>query len=239
MDKTFSGDLDIFISKIRNKEPICLTRFGDGEFTIIKNKKIDLTKKCMGEYKYDPENEEDRKLRQMLLDSYQYEDANYWVGIVCPCCGGKSTFNNMLSMVKGYPTWANLLVNSNYDRTKNELIPLLSNNYEIYLVYNKKAKTNKIPFKNYKSYRIGTNSWLNDFGLIDKMKKDLKNTKEKAILIAAGPFSNILAYQLWLSNSKNIVINIGSILDPQFFGTPTRHYHRPNSKTRNKICIWN
>jgi len=236
--KTFSGDLAILNDLASKKKPFAVVRFGDGEFTIIRDRRIDLRGKCMGEYKYDPNDKKDRELRDLLIDSISYKSPNYWVGIVCSCCGGNNVHNGMLKKVQSVPTWANIFVNSNYTYYKRTFLPTIIKNYKIVLVCNKKASLKRLPFKPVKVFTVGTNSWREDFDLINELVSFMEHKEGHAILVCAGPFSNILVYKVWLANPNNVVINAGSTLDPLFFNRRTRKYHNPSSKTANKTCIW-
>lgn len=239
-DKTFRGDLEYFTYLLKEKEPYAITRFGDGELIIIRDRKINLTHKCMGEYAYNPTNKSDRDLRKMLEDSITFESEGYWKGIICPCCKNMKVFCEMSSYAKSNITWANLFVNANYSYVKATYIPELSKYSELLLICNKKGKgkLNKLPFKPAKVFFVGTNAWKNDFHLIDQLKLFLKNKEKWVVLVCAGPFSNLIVHQAWKERpNKNILVNFGSVLDPWLFGR-TRGYHRKGSWQSRRVCKW-
>ena len=69
---------------------------------------------------------------------------------------------------------------------------------------------------------------------------DLKASLNEEIifLIAAGPLSNILIYEMWRSNRNNIYLDIGSTLDPIIFNRQSRGYHMPDHPHRKFTNKW-
>lgn len=240
--KTFDGDFNIFLEKIKTNEHFSLSRWGDGELKIIEGNPIDIRDKGNGEFRYDPNLTQYTDVRKELIESYQYNDDNYYIGIACPCCVGKEKYLYMKkesTQSEEHLTWANIFVNSNYKKTVNELIPEL-NNQSVTLVVNKNSKLNNLPFKPNDVYYIGTDAWYEDYYVVNKLIEFIKEYKieNELFLFAAGPLANILTYKLWKYGSKkNTYIDIGSILDPYLELKLTRGYHlgRP---TLNKTCIW-
>jgi hypothetical protein len=237
--KTFAGDFNFFLDLLKNNIPHAIVRFGDGELSIIRNKEIDITKKCAGEFKFLPTDKKDLFLRGLLKESISFENPMYFKGIVCPCCGNINTFNEMKNYAKTNLTWANIFVNSNYSLVKRQYIPLLKERKTI-LICNKKceSKIKNLPFKPTFLFFVGTNAWKENFSLIEKVKKFLKDKQKFVLLSCAGPLSNILIYSIWKDQpNKNILINSGSIFDPWIFGK-TRKYHTEGSPNTKKVCIW-
>lgn len=239
--KTFDGDFNIFLNKIKNNEHFSLSRWGDGELTIIENNFIDIRSKGNGEFKYDPNDTSYFISRELLINSYKYKADNYYIGIACPCCVGYEKYNYM-KLISGQDeknlTWANIFVNSNYKKTIDELIPEL-NNHDVYLIINNSSKLNNLTFNPIGVSYIGTDAWINDINVIDKIIRYINenNIKNTLFLFAAGPLANIATHLLWLNNQNNTYIDIGSILDQYLDLKITRGYQlgRP---TLNKTCIW-
>jgi len=71
--------------------------------------------------------------------------------------------------------------------------------------------------------------------LLDLKGSTYKNT---IFLFAAGPLSEILIHELWLVNSYNIMLDIGSSLDPILFERKSRNYHFDNGEFSQRICTW-
>jgi hypothetical protein len=240
--KTFSGDFDKFLNKIKSGEHFSLSRWGDGELTILEGKPIDIRSKGNGEFRYDPNMPQYNQAREKLLESYVYKDDQYYIGIACPCCVGQEKFEYMRTKSgqdEDHLTWANIFVNANYRRTVNELIPEFKN-HSITLVVNQHADTDGLSFTPHRVLRVGTDAWYEDFDIGRDMLEQIlmRNVKDEIFLIAAGPLANILTYSLWVLGSKNnTYIDIGSILDPYLQLKLTRGYHL-GAPTLNKVCIW-
>lgn len=240
--KTFDGDFNLFLNKIKNGEHFSLSRWGDGELKILEGIGIDIRKKGNGEFRYDPNLMEYEQVRNKLLESYSFVDENYYIGIACPCCVGEEKYEYMkrkCGQNEEYLTWANIFVNANHSRTISELIPEF-NNHTINLVVNKNSKFNKLPFKINNIWTVGTDAWYSDYKLVDVLLNHISdnNIKNEIFLFAAGPLANILTYELWKNgNKENTYIDIGSILDPYLQLKITRGYHK-GGLTLNKQCIW-
>lgn len=241
--KTFGGDFDKFLNKIKSGEHFSLSRWGDGELTILEGKFIDIRLKGNGEFRYDPNNNDYAEARHKLILSYTNEDDNYYIGIGCKCCLGEEKHQYMKiksGQDEEHLTWANIFVNANYRRTISELIPELSN-HTVNLVINKNSKLDKLSFKPKNVWYIGTDAWSDDYYIVDEIKNYIKTNGviNELFLFAAGPLANILTYELWRYCSKeNTYIDIGSILDPYLQLKLTRQYLLGNPLTLNKICIW-
>jgi hypothetical protein len=219
-----------------------LSRWGDGELTILENKFIDIRSKGNGEFRYDPDNKDYADARHKLILSYTNQDDNYYIGIACPCCVGQEKYEYMKMKScqdEEHLTWANIFVNANYRRSINELIPELKN-HVVNLVINENSKLEKLPLIPKNVWDIGTDAWNEDLSVIQEILEYIENEKveNEIFLFAAGPLANILTYELWIHGSKNnTYIDIGSILDPYLELKLTRGYHL-GAPTLNKICIW-
>jgi hypothetical protein len=239
--KTFKGDFDLFVNKIRNDEHFALSRWGDGELMILENKAIDLTKKGDGEFKHDPTSTAHVIMRESLLNSYKYKHKDYYIGIACQCCVGKEKFEymkNLSGQLENNLTWANIFVNSNYKYFLSDLLPILKSK-KIILVANAKSKLDGLPFKVEQFYPIGTDAWIGNSTLIQKLMMDISefNMNDYVYIFAAGPFANVLTYELWKNNKNNTYLDIGSTLDKMLGLTVTRGYLQ-GAPTLNKTCIW-
>lgn len=238
--KTFDGDFNKFLNKIKSGEHFSLSRWGDGELMILEDKFIDLRNQKNGEFRYDPSLPKYIGVKDKLTLSFTSKDDEYYIGIACPCCVGQEKYEYMKRKShqdEEHLTWANIYVNANYKRFMGEFVPEMKQ-HDVIMVVNNKADTSKLSFNVEKTYFIGTDAWYEDYSVIDEIKSDYKNNSNKLFLFAAGPLANILTYELWFyMNKNNTYIDIGSTLDVQMGMRPTRGYHR-GAPTLNKVCIW-
>lgn len=240
MSKDFKHDFISMLNRLKENKPFSLSRYGDGEFSIIIGQPINILNKANGEFKYVP-NSDDEKYRENLIKSFKYQHKNYYVGIGCPCCIGVDNFNRMRDeseQPEDQLTWANIFVNNNYLNFQENFIPELGNHKTV-LIANKKAKLDKLPFKPAKQFFVGSNAWKDDYTLIERIKNYIHQEKIRnyVFLIAAGPLANILVYQLHMFEKNNIYLDIGSTLDP-YLGLGRHRGYLRGANTLKKVCIW-
>lgn len=239
--KTFKGDFDFFVEKIKKGEHFSISRWGDGELMILENKPIDLLHKGDGEFKHDPSSNASLKMRDILMKSYTHKDKDYYIGVACQCCVGKEKFDYMRKL-SGQPesnlTWANIFVNSNYKHFLKEFIDALQGR-KVILVSQANSKVDALPFDIEKHYSVGPDAWINNYGLSQQIQQEIGefNMRDYVYLFAAGPFANILTYELWKYNRNNTYIDIGSTLD-KILGLKVTRMYLQGAPTLNKTCIW-
>ena len=258
LDKTFAGDLDRIIDALHEQRPFAFSRFGDGEWMIVRNLPLDYTQKGNGEFRFDPADPLDQRARRALIDSFHHRADEYLVGIGCPCCWGKEKLTQLRLICRrpeSQLTWANLWGNANYPRVRSHLIPLLRRFPEIYLVCHQAADPARLPFHVTRSFPVGTNAWTEDFHLGDEISELAAKRPDGALfLFCAGPLSNILTHRGQAANPNHTYLDFGSILDPWLFARRnfrwldwfpglirapgvTRGYLKPGRK-RRQVCTW-
>jgi len=262
-NKTFKGDFDFFKNQIINNINFAFSRFSDGELYILQNKRLELNENNYiignqighGWYnreeqkKFDPSN--DYFFRNKLIEALQFKKNNYYKGISCECCVGKDNFNFQIDLAGGDTSdlsWANIWNNGNYEFFIKEIVPIF-NDKKIIIIINESANITKLPFKVEKDFRVGTNCFINDYGLIETIKKYIieNNIENYVFLFSAASLSNLLIHQLFEFNSNNTYIDIGSTLNPIVEmegwkgsrGYLIEYWLKQPRNYLNKICIWN
>jgi len=239
--KTFKGDFDFFVNLIKTDVSFSLSRWGDGELKILENKPLDLRSKGDGEFRHDPNDPQCLKMREILMKSYKHHDSDYYIGVACRCCVGYEKFNYMKTL-SGQPesnlTWANIFVNSNYKHFLTDFISALQGK-KVILVANKNSKLDNLPFKIEKFYPVSTDAWITNYELSQQLQMEIGefNVKNHIYLFAAGPFANILTYELWNYSKENTYIDIGSTLD-KILGLIITRMYLQGADTLNKVCVW-
>jgi len=236
-EKTFSKDLELIAQRLKNHEAFAFSKYADGEYEILKNRPIT---NCDG-WTFNPQ--VDKVQQQRLMESFQYKNPSYLVGVSCPCCVGQAIFDDMKLMSNQESdnlTWANIFVNGNYRTYLKEVVPLYSE-YDVYLVANKRAKLKYLPFEVKKHYPIGDLAWKNDYHLIDEIKSDIDTNeiRKSLFLFCAGPLGNMMAHQLLEHSPENTYMDVGSTLNIHLLGPSgkNRGYLR-GEDSLNKICRW-
>lgn len=221
LERDFHDDYDrIIVGKcLERKEPMAFIRIGDGEVLIAKGKSVNVERDNWAAP------EEMTKLGEDIIASMEYADDAYYVGI--PCCCQPRMQNYCLAVIKSGPeqvTFANLLVNANYDRW----IRTASSIQEpVVYVGNYRSDVSKLPFHVCKFHPVGDDcvSYWGD-GLarheeFDSLAKSFDNT---LFMIAAGPMSEPIIHKMWLSNNSNRYIDVGSTFNPYTLGLKNRGY---------------
>jgi hypothetical protein len=238
--KEFKLDFKKFLDKIKNKENFAITRFGDGELSIIEGNSLNLLNKGAGEFAYDATNDKYSKSRELLEESFNYQDESYFVGVACRCCVGNEKFKHMVNLSEQNEsnlTWANIFVNGNFNKFRSEFIPELKNR-KLILVCHEDSNTDNLPFDVEMVYKVKADAWLHNLPLIDVLKNEINNgLVDYVFLITAGPFANILVQQLHKHNNKNTYLDIGSVLDG-YLGLPLTRGYLNGAPTLRKVCIW-
>jgi hypothetical protein len=236
-NRTFSGDLGMLYSKLQNREVFSFSKYADGEYEIIKNRSIT---NCDG-WTFNPKT--DNFYYEKLVESFQYKNPSYFVGVSCPCCVGDPIANDMRSLSNQDDTnltWANIFVNGNYKEYINKYLPMYSK-YEVALVANKESSFNNLPFKVSHFYPIGDLAWKNDYHLIDEIKNDIvsKGMEGCLFLFCAGPLGNMMAHQLFDAHPQNTYMDIGSTLNVHLLGHKgiNRGYLKGEGSL-SKVCTW-
>lgn len=261
--KTFKSDFELFKNKLLNGENFAFLRFSDGEFFILKNRRLELNENnhiignVVGggwynkeeQKKFDPN--EHQFYRQKLIESLQFKKDNYYKGICCKCCvTNEDDYYFQVNLSGGEEddlTWANLFINGNYESYVNEIVPIFKDK-KIIMIVNESANITKLPFNVIKDFRVGTNCFINDYDLIEKVKNYISenNIENHVFLISAASLSNLLIHQLYELSDKNTYIDIGSTLNPMMDMVGwkgSRSYLREYwlgepRNILNKNCIW-
>jgi hypothetical protein len=230
--KNFKNEIEVLFERLKNRAPFSFSKFADGEWLMMRDMPVNN-----GEFNY---TKDDKFYRQKLTESFQYKDNDYYVGVSCPCCTG-SDHRDMVDYSgqdDNNLTFANIFVNANYDFYCENFIDEYKK-WAVYLVANKNAKIENLPFKIEKFYPVENTAWRENYELIEEIKKE--NTIGKLFLFACGPFGNMLSHQLWETNKNNTYLDIGSTLNPwlQSEGFKRDYYVKnENSIYSNRICVW-
>ena len=230
--KTFKSEFDKLLGMLKDNKNFAFSRFSDGELFIMQNKKVVLAKDhyITGDIKgpniYTEEEqkeflpERDQFYREKLIECFKHTQSNYFKGI---CTGtdphiDDKNFDYQIKLHGGDHktlTFSNLLINANYSRFVEEIVPLFIDKEVIYVV-NKLANTDALPFHIKKTFEIGSNCMINDYSIVEKIKEYIAKNKIKdhIILCSAASLSNFVIYDNFKENNNNTYLDIGSCLNP-------------------------
>ena len=232
MFKDFTKDFDHVLSKLKAHENFAFTRFSDGELFILQNKTVVLsdnhyiTGDIKGPNRYTKEEHKEfypdkhQEYRDKLIECYRHTQDNYYKGICTSTDGhvGRQNFDWMIDFHGADHenlTFANLLINANYSRFVEELIPVIADRQILYVV-NEMADLSLLPFDIKKAFLVGSNCMIDNYGTTEEVKEyiDQENISDHIILCSAASLSNYVIYEGFKSNSNNTFLDIGSCLNP-------------------------
>mgnify|MGYP003651276084 FL=1 len=230
--KTFKSEFNKLLSMLKNNENFAFSRFSDGELFIMQNKKVVLAKDyyitggIKGANIYTEEEqkeflpERDQLYREKLIECFKHIQQSYFKGI---CTGtdphvGNQNFDYQINLHGGDHetlTFSNLLINANYQRFIEEMVPLFVDREIIYVV-NKLADTSRLPFQVKKTFEIGSNCMINDYDVTEKIKEYIakNNINDHIVLCSAASLSNFVIYENFKEAPSNTYLDIGSCLNP-------------------------
>ncbi len=260
--KNFKRAFDTLLKKIKDKENFAFTRFSDGELDILKNKYVILADnhfisgnlKGRGTYTVEEQKEfipeEHAFYREKLIESYMHRQENYYKGI---CTGtdlhvGSKNFDWMINFHNGDHetlTYSNLLINANYKRFVEEMVPLFTDRKIAYIV-NENANTDKLPFDIQKKFLIGSNCFVNNYDTVEKVKDFLTDKENWIVLCSAASLSNLVTFECFRNNQNNTFLDIGSCLNPLLDlegwkftrGYLTSYWLGSNSPFGSQVDVW-
>jgi hypothetical protein len=262
--KNFHKAFDELILMLKKKENFAFTRFSDGELFILQNKTLVLadnhyiTGDIKGPNRYTKEEhkefypEKHSVYRDKLIECFKHNQEKYYKGICTSTDGhvGKENFDWMIDFHGGDHenlTFANLLINANYSRFVEEMIPILCERKVIYVV-NELADTSKLPFNIEKEFLIGSNCMIENFNTSDEVKNYIKQNdiKDHVILCSAASLSNFIIHDCFKDNSNNTFLDIGSCLNPLLNlegwkytrGYLTSYWLNSNSPFGKQVDLW-
>ncbi len=232
--KTFGKDFQLILDKVKNRESFSFSKYADGEYKILRNEKIT---NC-DNWTFEPE--QHREEQKYLMESFQYDHKDYFVGVSCPCCQRTADCNWMKDHVKSPNiTWANLFVNSNYPQFVTDMLKEFHEwKGRKVLLANEAGKDRRLPFRVDVYVPCNGHAFLMPY--LDTHIKEMSSLAAEEdgqlFLFSAGPLGNILAHKLHLVNPNNTYIDIGSTVNPWIVGSNRGYLQRPPHML--KSCIW-
>jgi len=235
MSKIFKEEIINLFNKFKTHKPFAFSKYADGEWLAMTGHQG--ISGC-GEWTINDGSQQYEIARQRLINSFQFKDPEYFVGISCPCCQGQEhiKMKTFSQQDEDHLTFANIFVNSNYDFYLNYFIPEFTTR-KIYLVANRVTNINNLPFTVEKFFPIDYNAWVTNLDLIEQIKNE--DVKDALFLFSAGPFGNILCSEIWKVNKNNTYLDVGSTLDPWTNANKLiGKYYTNGSPDRQRVCVW-
>ena len=233
--KTMVKDLEKIRSLLENNENFAYTRFSDGELMVMFGVKIIIAPDYyeIGDHgiQFQKHGVEEEKYfipdmhqhqREAVIGSFQYKAKNYFKGLSnkesLKARNDACTFENQMSLYGNDPehlTFANLLINGNYSKFIEEVVPLFSDKRVVY-VGPRNGDISKLPFDVVKDFRVGPDCIRNDFNLVEEIPAWIRENKIKdhLFLFTAGSLSECVIHRCFENEPENTYMDVGSSLNP-------------------------
>lgn len=234
MSKIFSEEIRKLFQRLTSGQKFAFSKYADGEWAVINKKHVT----SQGEFTFNPDH--DSYYSKKLLESYQYKDDGYYIGISCPCCQGMETHKKMLHLSgqdDEHITYANIFVNNNYKFYVENFVPFYGTQKTV-LIANRRSKFENLSFTPEKIHKIDNDAFKSNFDLVEKLKKECVDKENYVYLFAAGPLGNLLAAELWKTNKKNVYLDIGSTLNPWLQAEGHKRDYYMGRSLGQQDCVW-
>lgn len=240
--RNFAADFAAVKAAFAARERFAFVRFGTGEQAVIEGRPVLRT--ASGWHWPGGDTAYHREMKAAW--EYGGLDPGWFVGMSCPCCNPYEFrfYAKTNRTPLDHLTFATLFMGSNWPAARQWAKELVARR-EVILVG---------PLLG--SITVPKNVMEPQEFDYEKVLAAMLES-EKPMLLAAGPLAKILAWRYWTwpGSPRQTVIDIGSTLDIEMFGAPTRHYMRQKickaKKTRRELkkqrivntlvgrtCIW-
>lgn len=204
-------------NKIINTKPFCFVRINDGEASAIISESAFASR---GDEQSSPELSD--RLSNILSDSWSSNDL--FIGVPCINCYHDCFKFVRSELIKAKtPTFvqnntmdANILINSNYDKTLDILMNYLVDRHVIIvsnetIIGNINRLTEKLGIPVSQTYTVSAKmAFQNDYTKL----KDLVFQDGSFIITLCGPLGRVLAYEWFRQNETLSCLDLGSFFDP-------------------------
>ena len=235
----FKSELYKFLNLIKEGRNFALVRLSDGENYILNGTYSEIEEWGINKDWSWKRDESHLRAREQLLNASLCDEENFYIGL--PTHGGKMFFDKLKNYTKQreeYLTYACLFMDSNYKYFDTDMY-LEFQKHEVIGVFHEKASLVNLGLNVIKLFSVGHAAYVNHLHIIDEMKKYIieNKIKNKLFLIAAGPFSNVLIYELFKLEKDNTYIDIGSALDNRLGFGITRAFLDYKNPKNTHPCI--
>lgn len=219
--RNFEADYRALEKAIREKRPFALSRFGDGEWTLLQGRTYRSASGWVSK--------KETWLRGALLESLQANLGGYCVGYSPPCCHPKCVrfYAENVKVPKLRRTFAGVFFHGNFGRAKAFFSKL-----DAFTVGCTRGSDIRVP-------EDGVNHSFD----IDDVVQQMLEVRDRPILVAAGPAACVIVHRYWRwtrRHPENRVpcIDVGALLDEAKHGKKTRYYHDAKSGLHRHFCQW-
>ena len=201
--------VDNLYNNLINNIPFSFIKLNDGEISAIMNNNASLSR---------GDENSSIEMSDKLKECLRYNNKNYYIGLPCSLCYN-TYYKEAISYVNDTSNVlnANILINTNIDKTIDVLIDTMKNKRIIVVTnetnsinLNKLEQLNIVPYKTIVVSK--TNAFSNDYHRIKDEYKTFENGD--IVICLCGPLGRILCYEWFKNNNTLTCLELGSMFDP-------------------------
>jgi hypothetical protein len=221
-------DFDWVKDQLVAKSPFTFIRFSDGEIEILRNRPLEISlegvKWSKGETKfkypdYDHKSfvpKRDYKLRDLLLQAAQVTAPRLVKGVPARHNGTSEDRDFMITLNNGTfnLSFADLLINQNFMRFVNELLPVIQKRSDVYVIGNYRMQLQSLS-KDWVLIPIGDNVFEKLNPTLDYLNESMRQLSHGSVVLSsASSISNIFGIRLLDLRPDLTFVDIGTALHP-------------------------
>lgn len=225
----FQNDFEYYTNLIKSNSNFAYARYADGEVQLMMGNPIGHQSQAFMVDRWTSPAEM-TPIGLELLESLGHTEENYHYAI----SGKNDSITDYEFLTQRISnknlTFANLWINSNYQKMKQFYQSIEK---DVYLICNHKAQPQNFPFKIAEIFPFPDDciSYFTELGedYISQLLDYTSQIKNKTFFVSAGPVSEILIHRMYIANSYNQYVDVGSSIDEFVHGRITRPYMNPTS----------
>lgn len=218
-------------AKVLAGENFALIRNGDGERGLIEGRSLHAQEGWESP-------EEITQLGVALKESISIDDPQYIIGVSCPCCDLEAYQWYVENVKSKNITFANLWVNSNYQRFIQDFSEL---DRDAVVIANHRAMgrpVGKLHILDYFCVSDDCVAFWRDEGeaFIQNIMDKYGDRQNLLFAVSVGPMSGPIIAKLFRNNPQNCYLDFGSAIDSFYWEKVTRPYMNQETVYAKQMC---
>ena len=234
----FKQDFEYYVDLIENGDNFSYARYADGQVRLMKGQQISMGTQAYLQDKWSSPNKL-TKVGLKLQQTLNHKESNYHYAISAHSDSVQDCQYLMSKIENPNITFANLWINANYQNMKKFYQNL---KHQTLIICNNKALACNFPFPVSKLIRFPDDCiryWeTHGEEYLNGVLRQIKQLQNKIVFVSAGPVSQILIHQMYIANSLNKYIDVGSSLDEYIHRRKTRPFMNEDSSFSKQISYF-
>ena len=234
-------DLSRFVGLLSERVPFRFVRFSDGEMEIIRNEPLEISETHLNWRKgkvshslpaydiktFDPST--DQAFRTDLLASARHRAMRYFKGVPSAHNNAVADRDFMIEVNGGldaYLTFSDLLMNSNYRHFLAELVPVLLERDDVFVIGNFRMRPS-LMMPNWRLIAVPDNFFADYANVKTRVCDEVMTVPAEALVLSsASSLSNVVGHAVDVDRPDLTFLDIGTTLHGMMGLDPaTRDYH--------------